>query len=238
MRSAVDAHIEGQWRLRAQAAARTQAAWESLGSWDEADVDRFLTIVVPLILGAQRASSALTNAFLAFAVGRQPLPLDPDRITGAFLRAGSPPADVYRRPFVSYWAALKEGKPWDDAIGIGLERATSTAEMDVQLAMRQTLVEVGAQDAAILGYRRVPDGDACEFCRLIAGRRYLTADLLEVHNRCGCGVDVITAANRGDFTGKRDNDLPPQVAIHQHGELGPVIADAAHDFTDQAALAA
>jgi hypothetical protein len=106
----------------------------------------------------------------------------------------------------------------------------------VQLAMRQTLVDIGDQDDLILGYQRVPDTGACAFCRLVAGQRYRTNQLMPIHAHCGCGVDVITAANRADFTGKAANDLSVTrdgvtAEVREHGELGPVLVDGQHEFT-------
>ena len=235
-----DAHIEGQRRIRSALERAVADAWTNLGTWDEEDVDRWLLTVLPLVAAAQRTGAALTNAFLAAVVGRSPIGLPLDDLTGAAVRNGAPPREVYRRPFVTYWTALKDGADWADAHTAGRARASSTAAMDVQLSMRATLRAVGERDDNILGYRRVPDGDACEFCKLIAGQRYTVSDLMPVHNRCGCGVDVITRENRGDFTGRAENDLdlPARVAIHEHGELGPVVTDANHHFTDAAALAA
>lgn len=240
MTAIADAHIEGQRRIRSALEQAVANAWANLGAWDEEDVDRWLLTVLPLVIAAQRTGVALTNAFLAAALGREPMGLPLNDLTGAGVRNGMAPSEVYRRPFVTYWTALKNGSEWADAQRAGQSRATSTAAMDVQLSMRTTLRAVGERDDRILGYQRVPDSDACEFCKLIAGQRYTASDLMPVHNRCGCGVDVITEANRGDFTGRTDNDLdlPARVAIHEHGELGPVIADAQHHFTDAAALAA
>jgi hypothetical protein len=66
---------------------------------------------------------------------------------------------------------------------------------------------------------------------------------MPVHNRCGCGVDVITAANRGQFTGKPSNDLSVTrdgvtAAVREHGELGPVLVNGAHHFSGPEVLAA
>lgn len=228
-----EAHIEGQAQIRAAAVAAVGQAWADLGSYDEDQVPVFTSAAVAVSLAAQRAAVALTNAFLAAVLGRQPLALDVDRLVGSAVRNGTQPAEVYRRPFVTTWTALKQRRLYETAVAAGLERATGTVAIDPQLSMRATLVEVGRQDATILGYARVPDADACEFCRLISGQRYTVEDLMPVHNRCGCGVDVITAANRDQYGGKRSNDLalPTGVAVHEHGELGPVLADSSHDFT-------
>jgi hypothetical protein len=235
-----DAHIEGQRRLRERAAAAALAAWDQLDSYSREDEDTWLALVLPLMLGAQRASALLTNQFVARAVGRQPLAIDLNAITGAAIRNGTEPRDVYRRALVAVWSDMKHGKLWEDAVRAGGERAAVTAQTDIQLTMRTTLREIGQADDRIVGFQRVPDGDACEFCRLIAGRRYLKSGLMPVHPRCGCGVDVITQANRGDFTGKVDNDLdlPAGVTVREHGELGPTLVHPDHDFTGPDALAA
>lgn len=250
--AAAQAHIAAQTALQAIAAAGVAAAWDDLPHYNDEDVPTFLARVVPFILAAQRQSVALTNAFLARVMGRAPLGLDVEKLTGEAIRTatpavieatdlapdavGVPPEIVYRRPFVTVWSDLAARKPWADAVAAGRDRATGTAAMDVQNAMRHTLRAVGEADDRILGYRRVPDSDACAFCKLIAGRRYLTADLMEVHPRCCCGVDVITAENRGDFTGKRENDLAVTregvtAAVVEHGELGALLVNGDDRFT-------
>lgn len=255
------AHIQAQERLQALAAAGVVHAWDSLPNYDEQSVAPFLAVVVPLILAVQHRSALLTSAFLAQAVGRHPATFDVSRVTGEAIRSatpavveasqrgglrlapnatGVPPQVVYRRPFVDVWTALQGGKPWADAVSAGRARASGTAAMDVQNTMRHTLRLIGDADPTILGYRRVPDSDPCAFCLLIAGRRYLTSELQPVHERCACSVDVITAANRGDFTGKPENDLSVTrggvtAAVEDHGELGPLLVDGSQHFTALAA---
>jgi hypothetical protein len=228
----VAAHIEAQARLRTVAAAAAAGAWTGLPGYDAADVARFLALVVPLVRAAQRQSVALTAAYLARAIDRPVFGVDAANIIES-VRGGVPAGTVYRRPFVTVWSALGDHTPYEDAVAQGLHRVTSSVATDVQLAMTHTLREVGESQDLILGYRRVPDAGACAFCVLVAGRRYLTSDLMEIHNRCGCGVSVVTAANRGDFTGKRENDLalPAGVAVHAHGELGPVLGSPDDAFT-------
>lgn len=230
-----EAHIAAQARLRDLAVQTVLATWDGLESYDAASVAPWLQVVVPLLAGAQRQSAALTNAFLSRALGRPVVPLDLAAVTGAAIRAGTPPAVVYRRPFVTVWTGLRDGARWADAVAAGRDHAGASAAMDVQNTMRHTLHTIGSADTEILGFRRVPDANACEFCRLVAGKRYLTSTLMEVHPRCGCGVDVITAANRGDFTGKPSNDLeisgPVIAKIVQHGELGSLLVDGHQHFT-------
>lgn len=258
-----EAHILAQARLRELAVQGVTTAWQSLLAYDVANVAQFLAMVVPLILAAQRQSAMLTSTFLASSLAAvpdvpptsvlpaplrpraAPLPASVDlaRVTGAAIRNGTPPEVVYRRPFVTVWSMLQERKPWADAVHAGLARAQASAAMDVQNTMRHTLKVVGDAEPTILGYRRVPDASACAFCKLIAGRRYLTSDLQPVHARCGCGVGVITEANRGDFTGKSENDLSitadgVTAAVRMHGELGPLLVDGHDHFTTEHDIAA
>lgn len=218
-----------------QVVAQVAAAWSSLPSYDESDVPAFLGLAVPAVIAGQRASSLLTAAFLRRATGGDVAAPDFDATTGAELRNGTPLDEVYRRPFVTVWSALAAGTTWEAAVAAGLARARSSAAMDVQLAMRGTLRDVGERTDRIVGYQRVPDAGACRFCLQVAGQRYTTADLMPLHNHCGCGVDVITSARRGEFfRGNPENDLDedaPRVAVEDHGELGPVLVDAQHQFT-------
>lgn len=234
------AHIQAEARLRQLTVQAIAAAWAALGSYDERDVPAFLAAAVPVVAAAQRQSVSLTAAYLARAIDRPAVGVDIDSLL-AGLRNGTPSTTVYRRPFVSVWTALRDEQPYDSAVAAGLERATGSAAMDVQLAMTHTLREIGGREDLILGYRRVPDADACSFCRLIAGQRYTTDQLMPVHNRCGCGVGVITEANRGDFTGNPENDLSVtrddvSAVVRDHGELGPLVVNGAHAFTGPADL--
>jgi hypothetical protein len=222
------AHILSQERLRALVVAAAGRIWGGLPGYDRQNIDEWLSGILPVVAAAQRQSIALTDAYLARALERQPLGIDPADASGAAVRAGTPPEQVYRRPFVTVWTALQGGTQWEDAVHSGLARATSTAATDVQLSMRRTLQIVGEEDELILGYQRVTDGDACAFCRLVAGQRYHTSQLMPIHNHCGCGVDVITGEQRPDFTGQLDND---RVAVREHGEMGPVLVDPAQAFT-------
>jgi hypothetical protein len=238
MPALVDAQIAAQARLRAASAAAIAAAWTALPSYNESDVSAFLASAVPITTAAQQASIQLTNAYLARSLGVRPVAIDTGKILEQ-VRNGTTPAEVYRRPFVTVWSALKDSTDYQQAVADGLHRATSAVETDVQLAMRQTLVAVAEQHTTILGYRRVPDPGACAFCVLVSGQRYLTDQLMPIHPHCGCGVDVITTENRGDFTGKASNDLQiPAVtrdgvtaAVEHHGELGPLLVDGSQNFT-------
>lgn len=237
-----DAHIEGQRRLRERLALMVAKIWRDLPAHDQENVDQWLSQVLPIVLSAQRSSVAITNAYLARAMERQPLGLDVAALTGAAVRNGTPPADVYQRPFVTLWAALGAGVDYADALARGLDRATSTAATDVQLSMRATATAVDAADPYMYGFQRVADPGACEFCQQFDGA-YIKGNgfVFALHNNCGCSLEPLTephpkAVRLPDGTKIRPHQYGPlndTVAVHLHGELGPVITPAHIHFTSE-----
>lgn len=229
MTALADAHLIAQQRLRQVVAQAVAAAWQGLPGYDAADVARFVDLSVPVVLAGQRQSAALTDAYLARFLGRQPLGINPADVTGAAVRNGTAPADVYRRPFVTVWTALGNGTQYTDAVSAGLARATGAAAMDVQLTHRATLQAVQDRDPAIRGYRRVADASACKFCVTVNGAFVKSAGAMALHNHCGCGLEPV----REDVP---VSPVPDTVAVHDHGELGPVLTEPGQHFTALADL--
>lgn len=230
-----DRHIELNARLRSRTGDRVTRLWNALPGYREENLPDWLRSVVPLIEAAQRQQVAITDAYLARALERQPVGVEAAALIGAAARKGTSPADVYTRPFEQVWRALSNGTPFEEARLQGLSRAVSSSAMDVQLAMRDTLQGVGEIDPEIQGYQRVADADACDFCLSLDGAQMRTADPMPLHNFCGCGVEVIVytrgAANRNNLAKFNETATPKDVAVHEHGELGPVITDPAETFT-------
>lgn len=219
-----DAHIRGQQRLRQLAARVVGQAWDRLPSHDEANVPQFLKVALPVVAAAQRQSVSLTDAYLARSLERRTLGINPDDIIGPHVRAGASPSEVYRRPFVTVWTALGKGTPYRDAIAAGQARATSAAEMDVQLASRGAFAAAQQADHTIRGYQRVADAGACEFCRAVDGAFVKSALAMPLHNHCGCSLEPIVDV-------VHDTPLPAAVAVHNHGELGAVLTAPGDHFT-------
>lgn len=242
-----DAHIEAQRRLREIVKQAVAASWVALGAWNEADVERFLAVAVPTVLAGQRAAVSLTDSYVADVLGRPPLGLDASDLVGAAVRNGTAPETVYQRPFVTLWGAMGQGRSFDDGFSSALARLRSSAAMDMQLSMRAASQAIEAQDEGIYGYQRVADGDACMFCQEVDGAYVKSADAMPLHNNCGCGLEpLIEAHPRAVFLpdGTRirnyqhgpliDTPPPETVAVHEHGELGPVLADPNQHFTTEA----
>lgn len=202
-----------------------ERVWRGLPGHDRYDIDGWLEQVLPVVLSAQRASVALTEGYLAQSLERQPIGVDVEALIGSNVRNGTTPEEVYQRPFVTLWSGLKEGSMFEDAYDKALDRAKSSAATDVQLSMRATASAVQEADPGFFGFKRKADPDACTFCQLVDGAYVKRADAMPLHPFCGCGLEVLTQPHPHAAL------LPNGVAVHEHGELGPILADPAHDFT-------
>jgi hypothetical protein len=230
-----EAHILGQARLRVITRGAIERIWGDLPGYDRRNVDEWLSRVLPVVSTSQRASVALTEAYLASYLERAPLGLD----GGAILeraRVGASAEEVYFRPFVNVWSALGAGKSFEDAIASGLARATGSAAMDVQLAMRETAGEVQEAGDGIYGYQRVADGGACEFCQAIDGAYLKSGDASPLHNNCGCGLEPLTAPHPTAAFLPSGEAVRDDFAIREHGELGAVLVAPDQQFTSESEI--
>jgi hypothetical protein len=236
-----NAHIEGQARLRRLVEQALTATWNGLPGHDRENLDEWLSKVVPATLQGQRASASLTDAYIAQALGRGPIGIDPAEVIGAAVRNGAQPSEVYERPFITLWGGLEKGLSYEEAASKALARATSTGAMDVQLSMRATAEKIDAADRNLYGYRRVADAGACQFCKEVDGAyvKGSSGFVYALHNHCGCGLEPLTEPHKGAVTLPDGTEIRPyafgplndNVAIADHGELGPVLVDPNQHFT-------
>lgn len=241
MRNALTAAYQSHLKAtRGVVSAAVGHEWRKLGSYDRADIPRYLDRVVPIVQAGQARAVALTSAYLARTIGQPIVGLPVADLSGAAVRNGTPPDTVYTRAFIGVWADLKNGVAWDDAVAAGDSRVQSSAEMDVALSSRAATLAFGARDGSqIVGWRRVADSSCCDYCQAIDGAHTGPTEPQPLHNRCGCTAEPITktsslhSAEPFLLAGVVIGD----VAIHQHGELGPVIGQKGDNFTSEADLA-
>lgn len=224
-------------RTRHAVAARVTANWNRLPDYKDKRIPGFLEATLPVVKAGQARAIALTSAYTARKLGVPPVGLDVEALTDG-IRGGVDPMTVYRRPFETVWSSIY-------TIGIaaaaakGLARLQSTAEMDIALSGRDSLLAFGRDSGGeIIGWTRVAEGSCCDFCQSIDGAHTGPDEPQPLHNRCGCTADPITRSSGGSSgfggallaIGAVIGTGIAAAVIEQHGELGPVIGAAGDNF--------
>jgi hypothetical protein len=228
-------------RFRAQdAAVRARVVdfvtrtWFGLGDWRDADIDRFAAAVVPVVAGGQIRVASLTDAYLAqvetavLGIPTGPVGVPRGLVLVDAIR-GVDPAEVYRRPALELYTALAAGIAFPAALAAARARAEELALSDLQLAKTHAARYVLDGKDNVETYQRVADGNACELCAGADGETYHSSDVMPIHARCGCDVVPVFDGHRPEPIEPPDDVEPP--VVHEHGELGPVLAAAGADFT-------
>lgn len=237
-----------------RSAAALATIWNAAPPLDDTQLARWLAYATPIVAAARVQAAALGAAFVATTAGPPSTPVDaPGLATG--LRGGVALDEIYARPTITARARIAEGRSYLDAMDGAFARMDATVRADVQLAGRAGTHEAMRHTPGVVGYRRVTDGKACRLCVLASTQRYTLEHLMPIHNRCGCTVvPIIGARDPGQVIDhellsamKADPALGTdghrmtideirtryreEVAVHEHGELGPVLGVRGQAFT-------
>lgn len=241
--------------IREQTELQATQNWQRLGGLSDAATDAFTGATVPVVYGAQQATTALVNAYMTAmtrdatgTAGRVPTG-NVGELRGVDLET------VYRRPTIEARTAISKGESFDEAMSRGRTRAGLLAGVDVLLAQRAAAAAFTSSDNRIIGYRRVLTGKSCALCATASTQRYHSGSLMPIHPRCDCSVSPIYATTDA---GKAVNDRVvagitstpaaaaagrhltvsesgvvrlPAVTVREHGELGPVLTISSDAFT-------
>ena len=218
-----------------------------LPGYSEEHVPDFVARAVPIVEAGESRAIALTTAYASRVLGVAPVGVDVPGIIGN-LRNGVSAADVYARPFVTVRAAIAT-IGFSAAVIKGTNRLMSTANMDVQMASRDALAPLAsAFGSRVTGWTRVADPGCCDYCIMLDGVTTGPAEPQPLHNNCGCTAtpDMSGSSDFGSSSSSSgsSNGVSSLVvgalaagaviglaAIHEHGELGPVITNKHDDFT-------
>jgi hypothetical protein len=259
----LDALVAAQSQTRAEfaraavlsASSRVQAMSEA--QWyDDQAVAAMAKSIGTQVGAAQRQTAAVTDAYLArmtgTMLGRRVAPAG--TVDVGALR-GAPNSLVYQRLAENYRYQRAQGKDHATALQLTSQRAETMADTDTTLAMRAQSRRFMTR-RGIAGYRRVirPEvsaGGTCGLCIAAADRIYRKADLLPMHDRCNCetapivgGQDPGHSLNSADLDAlygaagstRRQDLAKVRIAVHHHGELGPVLGIKGQTFRGPADL--
>lgn len=239
-------------RLGARTSEQVALLWDQLGGITDVEQARFAQAATQVVEAAQRQAAMLADAYMRGYLGQMTgsTPTSALDLTSVIDLRGVPTRDVYHRPTVELRASLARGRTFAEAVSAARARATSSADTDVKMAARQTSRDTMVHNK-VSHYRRVPDGAACTFCLTASTQRYKAADLMPLHSHCGCTVAPLAsgathivdkplldrlkaASGRDDYW----NGPKAAIAVHQHGELGPVLTQRGQHFTGPRGIAA
>jgi hypothetical protein len=252
-------------QIRAKVTTLVLQVFNGLGSWRDADIERFTAAVLPAVLGAQRQMGSLTDAYIramvADMIGAPVRPSGAAPPTGAALRGGTDPAEVYARPIRTVWRALADGKDMDAALAAARLRLWQLTTTDLQLAKDHAARQTMTDDHRVVGYRRVLKGSrSCGLCVIATTQRYHRENLMPIHPGCDCGIAPIVgdhdpgqiinepllegthAAVQDRFgasgrTARDPIDYRDLLVTHEHGEIGPILSRKGDVFTGPGDLA-
>lgn len=243
--------------LRAVTVQQILLAWHSLPDYRDSSVPVFLEQAVP-IMQASRETAVTTQAAM-IAAQLQVSGVDsnytvPVADIANELRNGAPLEQIYTRPFEELWRLLGQGKPFDLAVDEASQRARQLVETDIQLSRTHSAKDFFSHEPRVRGFKRVPTGVyTCALCLVASTQRYRSFDLLPIHPGCDCSVAPIISS--GDVPQVVDADFLEQIhsavqstfgmsardarqvdyrkilVVHEHGELGPILAKQGNHFT-------
>ncbi|MGW4028244.1 hypothetical protein ACWEFL_02810 [Streptomyces sp. NPDC004838] len=231
------------------------AAFESLTSYRDVDALEFIDRVVPVVVATQAQMGAVTDAYLTATIADMlGTSVAPAGVRLAENLRGTPPEEVYRRPFVQTWTALAAGHDFVDAVRQGRTRLLSITETDLQMARTHAAQQSMERGGARFYRRRLKrSGNSCALCTIASTQRYRVADLMPIHPGCHCkpepipGIrdpgqvidedllkeahDAIARDIGASDRGGRTPDYRQIIITRQHGEIGPLLAVRRDNFT-------
>lgn len=180
--------------------------WLRFGGVSDAEIARYVAVVVPAMAGAEAATARMVAGYLTQLSWedtgmRFPFAVDPDDLQ---IRNGVAPTRVYARPAIEARTAVKRGSSVSEAVAAAAAKARNLALTDVSLAQRGASNLALGQDTRVVGYRRVLTGASCAFCATAATQRYHVEQLMPLHPKCDCGVAPIYGSSDSGRTVNAD----------------------------------
>jgi len=172
---------------------RVAGAFTNLGSWRDADFEKFSAMIEPTLAGGRLQAAKLQIAFYQqMAKARGEAFATPSVSSSDFtvtkLRNGAASTEVYRRPFGDVYKSLAKGEDLTQAVALGGTRIQSIVSTDVQLARRNAGFMSRGSNDNIVGYARTLTGsENCALCSIASTQRYFSDELMPIHPGCDCG---------------------------------------------------
>jgi hypothetical protein len=188
--------------------------------WTPAYIEGQADLMGIIVRAAQMIVGNLTTVDMSQKFGGTPTRVDP---LIAIRDTGIPKSIEYQRPFWETVKATRNGADSVSALQSGITRLSQLTDTDLQMAkVRQAQIALRAK--GVKTYRRVTTSDnPCDLCETAATQIYYTDELMPIHAKCSC--DIVE-----DDSDETPGDTPDVIAVHTHGEVGPVLTRAGQHF--------
>lgn len=226
------------------------------GQYRDADLERFVKTVVPVILAARRQVASLTDAYLSRTLTEAGVTLLARTPVATDTLRGMSASEIYARPFVTVRTALSQNATYGAAVSAGAERLRDILLTDMQLAKTHAARNVFESSNRVRAFERTLSGKSCALCFVASTQRYHKGNLLPIHPGCNCGVspilddgtqiihqDRLEATHEavedrlGDSSrDARAIDYRKQIIVQEHGEIGPVLTVKGQHFAGKTVM--
>jgi hypothetical protein len=255
--AAVEAEAQALLLIATTLVRLIKALWHLLTDpYDRGQVDTFVRHAGAAVQQARTLAAGVSDAYMRQALDIIEVPSAGRPEPVPDLPRGIPMTSEMVRPIKEYRRARLLGLDQLLADDRALARAEKIVTMDVYLASRDARMNrlVLAED--VIGWRRVvhPEvpaveghapGPVCGLCLAAADRVYHKIEKQALHDRCRCTIAPVTATqdigsplNNASLTAiyahaggtDRQSLARQRYRIENHGELGPVLVNAADNF--------
>jgi hypothetical protein len=170
--------------------------------------DEFVSEAVDTILAAQTEQAGATWAYLTEAGemfdGRvMPYDAPVDKLIGSATHNKTALETVYRRPQRLAGELRAAGVSEPEISARLAQEVERLAHTDVAVSGRKAEQAFGSIDRRIIGWNRVTNAGACDFCILIAQHYYTKRDLAPAHADCHCGTSPRYAEAGDEFVDEK-----------------------------------
>lgn len=177
----VEATQDALEEIGSVAALELVAIWDSLGSYNRADIARFVAAARPIILPAATSAVRIQSALVGITTGTTPV-IDPAPIAVKQL-------ERLQEPFHATWHALSERRPYEEAVRVGQSDMEAEGLDVAHRTARDAMAEIAKTDPRLSRVKRVANVGACEWCQKRDGGIYPSAaDATYGHKRCKCSA--------------------------------------------------
>lgn len=259
--AALDAHTASRAAIEKKVLGIVTRLVSGFDGWyDAPKIGAWTAQIVKAVEAAQTSTATMTDSYLSQVaseiIGKSVLPVGAVDPSG--LRAGVTHQGVYGR-LADQWRYQESLGTSADLIAQGVaSRAVSMVKTDLQLASTHQTRRFTTR-RGITGYRRVirpelsKERAVCGLCIAASDQLYGSGDLMPVHDNCHCavmpvknGVDPGRAVNREDLdriyaeagSNYADPLIDTKFVVHEHGEIGPVLAREGDAFRGPSDVAA